>query len=95
MLRDHPLEPVPTETARVAKAAFPAGHRYLRLADELGTRFTTEMFAPLYSSLGQPALPPWRLALVTICSLRKGYPTVKPLMPSGVELIGSMCCAST
>ncbi len=72
MLRDHPLEPVPTETARVAQAAFPAGHRYLRLADELGTLFTDELFAPLYSSLGQPALPPWRLALVTMLQFAEG-----------------------
>jgi hypothetical protein len=30
-LRPHPLEPVPEETARVARAAFPKGHPYLTL----------------------------------------------------------------
>jgi hypothetical protein len=32
-----PIDPVPPETARVAQAAFPKGHRYLKLADELET----------------------------------------------------------
>lgn len=36
MLRPMLIEPVPHETARVARAAFPKGHRHLRLADELG-----------------------------------------------------------
>jgi hypothetical protein len=30
-----PIEPIPTETARVARTAFAKGNRYLRLADEL------------------------------------------------------------
>jgi hypothetical protein len=34
MLRPMPVEPVPPETARVAHAAFPQAHKYLRLADE-------------------------------------------------------------
>jgi hypothetical protein len=35
MLRPMPIEPIPTETARVAHTAFAKGNRYLRLADEL------------------------------------------------------------
>ena len=35
-LRPQPVGPVPSETARVVGAAFPYGHPYLRLADELG-----------------------------------------------------------
>lgn len=58
MLRPMPIPPVPTETARVAHAAFPKGHPYLLVADELG--------ADLFSSTGQPAFAPWRLALTTI-----------------------------
>jgi hypothetical protein len=42
MLRPMPIEPVPPETARIARAAFPKGNRYLRLADELDTLFTDE-----------------------------------------------------
>src|SRR5436305_14568184 len=40
--------PVPDETARVARAAFPQGNTYLRLRDELGPLFADEDFAGLY-----------------------------------------------
>jgi transposase len=60
------LQPVPSETARVAQAAFPDGNVYLRLRDELGTLFADELFAAVYSVEGQPALHPWQLALVSI-----------------------------
>src|SRR3954470_5628431 len=55
---------VPELTARVARAAFPKGNPYLRLRDELGPAFRDGDFAALYPKLGQPALPPWKLALV-------------------------------
>jgi transposase len=72
MLRPMPIEPVPPETARVARAAFPKEHRYLRLADELDTLFTNDIFHKLFPRLGQPAWPPWRLALVTILQFAEG-----------------------
>jgi transposase len=72
MLRPMPIEPVPPETARVARAAFPKGHRYLRLADELDTLFTDEAFGAFFPTHGQPACPPWRLALVTILPFAEG-----------------------
>jgi transposase len=72
MLRPMPIEPIPSETARVARAAFPKGHRYLRLADELDTLFTDELFATLLPTSGQPALAPWRLGLVTILQFAEG-----------------------
>jgi transposase len=72
MLRPQPLGPIPEETARVAHALFPEGHPYLRLADELGDLFTDEAFAPLFPTHGQPALAPWRLALVTILQFAEG-----------------------
>jgi transposase len=53
-------------TARVARAAFPHGHLYLGLADELGSLFTDELFHACFSPRGQPAFAPWRLALATI-----------------------------
>ncbi len=63
--------PVPEETARVAHAAFPKGHPYLTFRDALGTIFQDEDFAALFPAWGQPGLPPWRLALVTIMQFRE------------------------
>ena len=65
-LRPQPVPPVPQETARIARAAFPAGNPYLTLRDEFGTIFSDEDFAHLYPTRGQPAEIPWRLALVTV-----------------------------
>ena len=64
----HPksIEPVPEETARIARAAFPKGNGYLRLRDELGSLYTDEAFADLFPTHGQPAESPWRLALITV-----------------------------
>lgn len=72
MLRPQPVGPVPDETARIAHAAFPKGHPYLRLADELGSLFTDETFAALFPTHGHPAFAPWRLALVTILQFAEG-----------------------
>jgi transposase len=55
--------PVPELTARVA---FPKGNPYLRLGDELGPVFCDTDFADFYPRRGQPALPPWKFALVTV-----------------------------
>jgi transposase len=66
MLRPMLIEPVPHETARVARATFPTGNRDRRLADARETLFTDAAFPTLCPTHGQPALPPWRLALVTI-----------------------------
>ena len=66
MLRPMPIEAVPPGTARVARAAFPKGHRYLRLAEELETLFTDNAFLVLFPTHGQPTRPPWRLAFATI-----------------------------
>lgn len=57
---------VPEDTARVARAAFPKGNPYLLLRDELETVYDDTQFTELYAQVGQPAEPPWRLALVTI-----------------------------
>jgi transposase len=72
MLHPAPLGPVPDDTRRVARAAFPTGHPYLTMADELGALFTDEQFAPLFPTHGQPALAPWRLALVSILQFAEG-----------------------
>jgi transposase len=70
-LHPHIIEPVPEATARVARAAFPKGHPYLTFRDALGTIFQDEDFAALFPAWGQPGLPPWRLALVTIMQFRE------------------------
>ncbi|HLZ21766.1 MAG TPA: IS1182 family transposase [Ktedonobacterales bacterium] len=72
MLRPVPIGPVPDDTARVARAAFPKGHPYLSLTDALGTLFTDIQFAPLFPTHGQPALAPWRLVLVSILQFAEG-----------------------
>src|SRR2546425_12319065 len=70
-LHPHIIEPVPEDTARVARAAFPKGHPYLTFRDALGTLFQDEDFAALFPAWGPPGLPPWRLALVTIMQFRE------------------------
>jgi transposase len=68
-----PISPVSPETARVAKAAFPKGNTYLTLRDELGPIFGDADFASLFSTTGQPAVPPWRLALITLMQFRENF----------------------
>lgn len=65
-LHPDPIGEIPVETARVARAAFPKGSVVMRLRDEFSVLDRDEDFRALYSSKGQPALAPWRLALVTI-----------------------------
>lgn len=66
-----PIRAVPSQTALVAKAAFPKGNPYLTLRDELGTVFDDSDFEELFATVGQPALPPWRTALVTVLQFRE------------------------
>src|SRR5258708_5247174 len=65
-LRPQALSPVPEETQRVARAAFPKGNALLRLREDLGMFYTDEHFAPLFAPCGRPAEAPWRLALVLV-----------------------------
>src|SRR5947199_2239134 len=60
------IGPIPAETARITRAARPKGTLAMWLRDELGTIYSDEEFADLYPERGQPALAPWRLALVTL-----------------------------
>lgn len=66
MLRPQPIEAIPTNTARVATAAFKKGTTVMRLRDAFGTLYNDEDFVSLFPTTGQPALAPWRLALVTV-----------------------------
>lgn len=71
-LRPTAIDPVPELTATVARAAFPHGNRYLAMRDTLGTLCTDQDSVDLFSSRGQPAYPPWRLALVTVLQFAEG-----------------------
>lgn len=73
-LKPEPLCPIPLQTVRVAKAAFPKGCTFLTMRDELGVLYQDEMFAALFPKDGQPALAPWRLALVTLMQFVDGLP---------------------
>jgi hypothetical protein len=81
----HPQEvpPVPEETRRVARAAFPRGHVFLRMRDALGTIDHDHLFAHLFPARGQPAEAPWRLALTTVTSLTRTTCTARDTLPNG------------
>ena len=64
-LHPQPFTAVPPETARVARAAFPQGNLYMHMRDELGAIYEDVAFASLFSTRGQPAEAPWRLALLS------------------------------
>lgn len=57
---------VPEATARIAKAAFPKGNRYLLLRDTFADLFSGNDFQALLHVEGRPAVDPARLALITI-----------------------------
>jgi hypothetical protein len=58
-LHPHVITPVPAETARVARAAFPKGHPYLTFRDALGTIFQGEDFTALFPAWGPPDFLPF------------------------------------
>ncbi len=65
-LKPQAVCPVPQETARVARAAYPKGNIYMQMRNVLGSLYTDEDFVALFPKEGQPAQAPWRLALVTV-----------------------------
>jgi transposase len=66
-LHAQPLAPIPTDTARVAKAAFRRkGNLYLTIGDRIGPLFEDVDFSDLYGADGAPALSPNLLALVVV-----------------------------
>src|SRR5215470_12836546 len=58
--------PIPEDTQRVARAAFPRGNIYMQVADRLGTIYADAQFTDLFPRRGQPAEAPARLALATV-----------------------------
>jgi transposase len=65
-LHPEPIGEIPAETLRVARAAFPKATVVMRLRDEFRDLYRDEDFRRFYPDRGQPAFPPWRLALVTV-----------------------------
>lgn len=47
--------PIPEETQRVARAAFPKGNLYMRMRDEMGDVYQDEQFIELFPGRGQSA----------------------------------------
>ena len=64
--------PIPEETQRVARAAFPRGNLYMQVADRLGPIYQDMQFSTLFPSRGQPAEAPARLALATLLQFAEG-----------------------
>jgi transposase len=68
----HTVDPIPAQTAQIARAAFRRGNPVMRMRDEIGTLFTDESFAPLFPARGRPVVSPWRLALVCVLQYVEG-----------------------
>lgn len=65
-LKDSHPRSVPEDTARIAKAVFRKGHRYLLLRDTFGDFFDSDDFRTLFHAEGRPAVDPAQLALITL-----------------------------
>jgi transposase len=61
-MRPKPIGPVPEDTARVARAAFPKGNPYMHMRDVLGTIYDDADFAELFGCADGPPsrLGGWR-----------------------------------
>jgi transposase len=62
----------PTRNGSCRPGRVSHGHRYLRLADELASVFRDDAIVALFPMHAQPAMSPWRLALVTILPCAEG-----------------------
>jgi transposase len=60
MLRLMSIGSIAPETVRIARAVFPKGNQYLRVADAQETLFTADAFLALFPTHGQPAQPSWQ-----------------------------------
>lgn len=66
MIKPESISAIPQRTLEIARAAFPKPNLYMRLRDEFGALYAQTDFTALFSHTGQPAISPWRLALVTV-----------------------------
>jgi transposase len=51
-LKPSVIDPVPEETVRIARAAFPKGNLHMAMRDELGIAFSDTDFAELFPRRG-------------------------------------------
>src|SRR5262245_3420467 len=72
-LHPHAPYPIPEDTQRVARAAFPHGNLSMQVADHLGSLYHDTQFTALFPRRGQPAEAPARLALVTVLQCAEGF----------------------
>jgi transposase len=67
-----PCDSIPEQTIQVACAAFPKGNPSMRMRDALGTIYTKQTFAALFSHTGRPAEAPAQLALMSVMQCAEG-----------------------
>jgi transposase len=65
-MRPRELPPIPEQTARTARAAFPRGSLPMRVRDHLAEVFDDSLFTDAFPDRGAPAQSPALLALVTV-----------------------------
>lgn len=65
-LRDDDLGSIPEEVQRIVHVVLPRGNTITRLRDEFGALYSNDIFREIFPKRGRPAVPPWRLALVTV-----------------------------
>jgi transposase len=63
---------IPTETARVARTAFPKGNIYMTIRDEIGVIYNDREFVLLYERRGPAGISPGLLAMVTVMQYVEG-----------------------
>ncbi|HEY0907059.1 MAG TPA: IS1182 family transposase, partial [Methylophilus sp.] len=63
---------IPEETATLARSIVPRGNLLMTITDTFGMLFTNDQFAHLFSSTGQPACDPARLAMVLVLQYMEG-----------------------
>ena len=83
--------PIPEETQRVARAAFPRGNIYMQVADRLGhhlSRRAVRGALPDARSTHRGASAPGPGHRPPVCG--RACPTAKRRMPSAAALIGNM-----
>jgi transposase len=73
-LKAQAIYPIPRETVRIARAAYPKGCLCMQMRDVLGSIYVDEDFADIFPQEGQPAEAPWRLALVTVMQFVENLP---------------------
>ena len=93
-LRPEPISEIPAETVRIARAAFPRGTVVMRLRDEFHDLYRNEDFRDFYPRKGQPALAPWRLALIAVLQFLENLSDRRPKQ-CGLGSTGSMRLGSS